>query len=583
MYSQSLVACRRMLDFFLAEELSPYVDRNPNSVSEDSFAIKLVHATLSWLRETDIQDSNADTAKSTNTEKNASKSDDYVKVNEDETESTTKHNRSCLTLMDLNVNVARGQLVAVVGSVGSGKSSFLSALLGELILHNGYVRVVGTISYCDQKPWILNASVKDNILFGKPYDEVRFQQAIHSASMEDDIRVLPGGILTEIGERGINLSGGQKARVALARAVYCNSDVYFLDDPLSAVDAHVGQHIFQECIKNTLKDKTRILVTHQVHLLPQCDLIIVLEDGKVKVSGTYDEICQSGIDIKNITPNADGKLSKAVDTAVSALSSDIPLVSKETDVNSDSGSRSRAASGIDSHTRIRSLSSVSETAGVIIEEIYAEVDITTVSRSNTQPYLIASDIPNALKKDGDHLEERAHPKGYDDLKSYRVIPKTEAQYDAEIEAATNESKIGYDVESNAKNPANDVTKESNTKLMTVEEQKLGDVELKTYLYYIRVGGFIYFFGVVIFMIMGQFFQVASMFWLQYWGTVTVRRENRNDELSSAENIQFLNYYAMLSCLFLVAYVMRSLFLAEHRLGTTTASLYPQQALIIVNE
>jgi len=120
---------------------------------------------------------------------------------------------------------------------------------------SGDVWVSGRIAFCDQRPWILNANVQDNILFGKQYDEKKFAAALHAANLEDDIKILPGGILTEIGERGINLSGGQKARVALARAVYSDADIYLLDDPLSAVDAHVGQHIFKECIKGALKQK----------------------------------------------------------------------------------------------------------------------------------------------------------------------------------------------------------------------------------------------------------------------------------------------------------------------------------------
>jgi ABC-type Mn2+/Zn2+ transport system ATPase subunit len=212
-------------------------------------------------------------------------------------------NRSVETLRELNLEVRRGQLVAVVGPVGSGKSSFLAALLGEMNLLGGEVSLVGSIAYCEQRPWILNATVEQNILFGEPMNVRRFDAAIYAANLEDDIKVLPGGIQTEIGERGINLSGGQKARVALARAVYKNCDVYLLDDPLSAVDvsdlfityyclsmscpvlspassllfwllisvqAHVGQHIFKHCIKGALKGKTRILVTHQVSplLLP---------------------------------------------------------------------------------------------------------------------------------------------------------------------------------------------------------------------------------------------------------------------------------------------------------------------------
>lgn len=145
-------------------------------------------------------------------------------------------NRSASTLMDVSLTIKQGQLVAVVGTVGSGKSSFLSAILGEMHCQEGSVSLFGSVAYCEQRPWILNATVLENILFGDPLIPARLDAAIHAANLEDDIRVLQGGLQTEIGERGINLSGGQKARVALARAVYKNCDIYLLDDPLSAVD-----------------------------------------------------------------------------------------------------------------------------------------------------------------------------------------------------------------------------------------------------------------------------------------------------------------------------------------------------------
>jgi len=160
----------------------------------------------------------------------------------------------------------------------------------------------GSIAYCDQKPWILNATLRDNVLFGLPYDEKRFDAAMHAASLEDDLSVLPGGAETEIGERGINLSGGQKARVALARAVYRDADVYLLDDPLSAVDAHVCDHLFRECIKGALKHKTVVLVTHQAHLLSECDLICVLDQGKQLCCDTYDALSRNGMDLDAYLP-----------------------------------------------------------------------------------------------------------------------------------------------------------------------------------------------------------------------------------------------------------------------------------------
>ena len=230
--------------------------------------------------------------------------DAFTSIKESDTKGigNDKINRSLMTLTDITFNITKGSLVAVVGPVGSGKSSFLSALLGEMHLKCGDVRVAGSIAYCDQRPWILNDTVVGNITFGLPLDEGRFDNALFSANLEDDINVLPGGIQTQIGERGINLSGGQKARVALARAVYRDADVYLLDDPLSAVDAHVGQFLFHECIKTTLKDKTRVLVTHQVHLLPYVDHIIVMRDGSIYAAGSYDDLMSSGIDLTALLP-----------------------------------------------------------------------------------------------------------------------------------------------------------------------------------------------------------------------------------------------------------------------------------------
>ncbi|KAJ8688541.1 hypothetical protein QAD02_024336 [Eretmocerus hayati] len=198
------------------------------------------------------------------------------------------------TLNDISVQIRRGQLVAVVGSVGSGKSSLIAALLGEMDRLNGRVNVKGSTAYVPQQAWIQNATLRDNILFGKPMDQTLYQRIIQACALTQDFEMLPAGDSTEIGEKGINLSGGQKQRVSLARAVYSNSDVYLLDDPLSAVDSHVGKHIFENLIgpQGMLKDKTRVLVTHGISHLPQVDCIYVLQDGEVTESGTYRKLLE---------------------------------------------------------------------------------------------------------------------------------------------------------------------------------------------------------------------------------------------------------------------------------------------------
>ena len=196
-------------------------------------------------------------------------------------------------LNNINLTVRPGELVCVVGRVGSGKSSLVQAILGEMNKSSGRVAVGGTIAYAAQQPWIINANVKENVSFGKPFDEKRWQDCVQACCLESDLEVLPAGADTEIGEKGINLSGGQKQRVSLARSLYQDADVYILDDPLSAVDVHVGKHIFSNFIDGAIKNKARLLVTNQLQYLPSADHIIALDDGHVIIQGTYDECLQN--------------------------------------------------------------------------------------------------------------------------------------------------------------------------------------------------------------------------------------------------------------------------------------------------
>jgi ATP-binding cassette subfamily C (CFTR/MRP) protein 1 len=231
--------------------------------------------------------------------------------------------------------VKKGQLVAIVGSVGSGKSSLLSTLLGEMVLIEGqvHIRAQSTIAYCDQRPWIVNATVEENITFGKTFDQKRMDDAIFACCMQDDLTQL--SLKTEIGERGINLSGGQKARVALARAVYNDADIYLLDDPISAVDAHVGMHIVEHCIKGALSGKTRFLVTHHLNILPSCDIIVILDvNGTMKMSGSYDELIHSGVDLSQYLGHKEEEsttATAAAEATASASASEPAVVVSATD------------------------------------------------------------------------------------------------------------------------------------------------------------------------------------------------------------------------------------------------------------
>uniref|UniRef100_A0A673W5I6 Canalicular multispecific organic anion transporter 2-like n=1 Tax=Salmo trutta TaxID=8032 RepID=A0A673W5I6_SALTR len=232
---------------------------------------------------------------------------DFLSHEELDPESVDRNNTATVTVVNgkftwakqdppalINLMVPQRSLLAVVGHVGCGKSSLVSALLGEMEKLEGHISIRGSVAYVPQQAWIQNATLRDNILFGKAYNEQKYRSCLEACALTPDLEVLPGGDLTEIGEKGINLSGGQRQRVSLARALYNEADVYLLDDPLSAVDSHVAKHIFDHVIgpEGALQGKTRILVTHGISFLPQVDNIMVMVEGRVSEMGSYQELLQ---------------------------------------------------------------------------------------------------------------------------------------------------------------------------------------------------------------------------------------------------------------------------------------------------
>ncbi|KAI8914227.1 P-loop containing nucleoside triphosphate hydrolase protein [Gorgonomyces haynaldii] len=193
-------------------------------------------------------------------------------------------------LEDLTMDIQKGSLVGVVGAVGSGKTTLLSGLIGQVRKTAGEAIVNGSLAYCSQTPWIVAGSVERNITFDAPVDEERLDRVVKASSLMSDLNKLKDGIKTEIGENGVNLSGGQKARVALARALYRDADIYLMDDPVAALDAQVGRQVFTRAIKQELKDKTVLFVTHQLQFLQEMDQIIVLDEGKVSEFGSFEEL-----------------------------------------------------------------------------------------------------------------------------------------------------------------------------------------------------------------------------------------------------------------------------------------------------
>ena len=333
-YIQSKISLKRLERYLALPELEEYVkdiphpDTPADSELTKSGSITIKDGTFSWVNPDGpeikpVQDEKKPKKERRRSRRGSKKSSNGESDDASQSESSLSHSTHSLlsstvneegsktptiTLQDITCEIESGSLVAVVGTVGSGKSSFLSAILGEMESIGGSSVYIprdenqkgkdGFVSYCTQSPWVVNDTLRGNVLFGREYNEDRYNKIVKACALVDDLAVLPAGDMTEIGERGINLSGGQKARVSLARAMYsAETKMLLLDDPLSAVDAHVGQHLFNEAIAGEVaQGLTRILVTHHVHHLPRCDKVIVLDHGRIKHQGTYDELIAAGAD-----------------------------------------------------------------------------------------------------------------------------------------------------------------------------------------------------------------------------------------------------------------------------------------------
>ncbi|KAG0029018.1 Multidrug resistance-associated protein 1 [Podila clonocystis] len=287
------VATTRIQKYLLSEEIDETViTREPENGQDDVTAIEIQEGVFAWCpehapKETEKQRKSREkeeAKKRTTAEMLAKKMGKPVLEKPEEPVDYSP------TLTNINLTIAKGSLTAVVGRVGQGKTSLLSALIGEMYKRQGSVRIRGKLAYAAQQAWIINASLKDNITFGLEYDQGRYDRIVAASGLLPDIEMLPAGDQTEIGERGINLSGGQKQRVSLARAAYQDADVYLLDDPLSAVDAHVDQHLWENLIgpNGLLKNKTRVLVTHGIHHLEHVDQIVVVKGGEITENGHFD-------------------------------------------------------------------------------------------------------------------------------------------------------------------------------------------------------------------------------------------------------------------------------------------------------
>ncbi|KAI5957926.1 hypothetical protein CANMA_004358 [Candida margitis] len=305
--ADAFMGISRVGDFMSQSEINPEENaiEAPPDVQEwmdkESLSIDVEDASFEWEIFEDDEEKDGKNSKKNGSKKRKSEENIILDVQDSESSLTKGLDGSSSSevssaedahfegLNNIDFKIKKGEFVVITGLIGSGKSSLLSAMSGFMKRTSGSVNVNGSLLLCGY-PWVQNSTVKDNIIFGSEFDEEKYKKVIYACSLEADLELLPAGDRTEIGERGITLSGGQKARINLARAVYANKDIILLDDVLSAVDARVGKHIMNNCLLDLLKEKTRVLATHQLSLIGSADRVIFLNgDGSIDV-GTFEEL-----------------------------------------------------------------------------------------------------------------------------------------------------------------------------------------------------------------------------------------------------------------------------------------------------
>lgn len=431
-------------------------------------------------------------------------------IEKNEVTKESEHNELKKILKNINFEVKKGELVAIVGEVGAGKSSLLQAILNNMIvidedhidsninndseINNNQnldqlnkkvkkpkVIVNGEISYVSQISWIENDTLKNNVLFNQQFESEKYNKILEISELKPDLDMLVGGDLTEIGEKGINLSGGQKARVSIARALYTEKDIYIFDDPISALDAHVGEKVMKNCILNYLNNKTRILVTHALQYLKFVDRIVILKEGRITWEGTYDELIQQ------------------------EFYSDMSLKLASNNKADEEQNQQSAKIKNDSYSESQKESFIEENLDIVIN-----------SRSNS----MIEKNPKTKENNEieNNLEKEAEENNQDLIKEKELlISKNIESKDRKISVNSKKSLIKNKSMSESKAQIS-TYKKGEIKRITVEEDKeVGSVKWSVYFSYIKMmGGYCVFLIIIFIVAIWQSMKIFSDLYLTYW-------------------------------------------------------------------
>ncbi|ORZ34042.1 hypothetical protein BCR44DRAFT_1436994 [Catenaria anguillulae PL171] len=417
-----------------------------------------------------------------------------------------------LDITDLRIE--RGTLTAVIGSVGAGKTALVQAILGEIVKLNadGRVRVFGPlgIAYVPQHPWVLNTTVKNNVLFGLPMDKEVYHQVIEACALGRDLDVLEKGDETLIGERGIALSGGQRARVSVARATYAalvgNMDLVIMDDPLSAVDAHVDRHMFNSVFhpkSGLLRRKTVLLVTHAIHHLSDVDRILLLDNGRIAEQGSYAQLMTLSGDQGRVAKMVYDYMSKRVSDSDSDVAADTVPAAADPDMSVTllhGGSGDEDEIQIAGHRQDIILSgrnSPQDDTGAVADETVVNLDENPLLNSPSKATAAAADI----------LRRRSRT-----VSVHSLADELDYYKDVDLLAAGADLDDEYGGDADANNH--------------LEEKKTGSVSWRVYWQYIKYCGI----GNVVFVVLtcfiGTAIGIVVTYWLAAWGSASDRGEDR---------------------------------------------------------